>query len=120
MHTRLTRYLFLLILFCSACGNKDKAAAPNLKFESSKWVAKDGLNYIYRKQMINDLLQNYTWAGLRKDSVIKLLGEPDGMEEDIFMLYDYERKYFGNFTLSTRSLVIQLNRDSTVKLARVN
>ena len=70
--------------------------------------------------MINDLLNNYKWAGIKKDSVVTLLGEPDGMEEDIFMLYHYEQKFLGSFVLSTQSLVIQLATDSTVKLARTN
>ncbi len=70
--------------------------------------------------MINDLLNNYNWPGVKKDSVLHLLGEPDVIEEDIFMLYHYEQKHFGSFVLSTQSLVIELATDSTVKLARTN
>lgn len=71
--------------------------------------------------MLDDLLNNYTWAGIKKDSVIKLLGEPDEIEDDIFMLYHYEQKHlFGSFPLSTESFVIELDADSTVKLARRN
>ena len=63
---------------------------------------KTGSQYIYRKQMIPDLLKNYTWPGLKKDSVLRLLGEPNSIEEDIFMLYHYEQKFLvGNFPLST-------------------
>lgn len=117
---QITKWLPIVILFCSACNNKDEASKPDIKFERTKWDAKDDLNYSYRKQMVNDLLNNYHWPGLKKDSVIKLLGESDGIEEDIFMLYHYEQKYFGSFPLSTKSLVFQLASDSTVKLARAN
>lgn len=117
---QITKLLLLCLLFCSACNNKDKTSAPDIKFERTKWDTKDGLNYSYRKQMINDLLDNYKWAGIKKDSVLNLLGEPDSIEEDIFMLYHYDQKHLGSFVLSTQSLVIQLDPDSTVKLARRN
>jgi hypothetical protein len=116
-----TKLLFLLLLSCSACSNKHEASKPDIKFERTKWDTKDNLDYTYRKQMVNDLLINYKWPGVKKDSVIKLLGEPDVIEEDIFMLYHYEQKHlFGSFPLSTQALVIQLDTDSTVKLARTN
>jgi hypothetical protein len=108
---------------CAGCScNENDATKSDMKFDKSKWELKSGdLNYTYRKLMINDLLNSYKWAGTKKDSVIKLLGEPDVIEEDIFMLYHYEQKFlFGNFPLSTQSLVIHLVNDSTVKLARTN
>jgi len=90
------KLLFALLLFCSACSNKKETAIPDIKFERTKWDAKDDLNYTYRKQMVNDLLKTYNWPGLKKDSVLHLLGEPDVIEDDIFMLYHYEQKYFGS------------------------
>ena len=117
---QIIKFLPVLLLFCSACSNKDEAPKPDIKFERAKWDIKDGASYTYRKQMVNDLLKNYTWPAIKKDSVIKLLGEPDGIEEDIFMLYNYNQKHLGSFALSTKSLVIQLNPDNSVKLARTN
>ena len=115
-----TKFLLMLLLFCSACSNKDEASKPDIKFERTKWDIKDDANYTYRKQMVNDLLNNYNWPGVKKDSVLKMLGKPDEIEEDIFMLYDYEQKHLGSFPLSTKSLVFELSADSTVKLARKN
>jgi hypothetical protein len=115
-----TKWFLLLFLFFSACSSKDEGPKPEIRFERTKWDAKDDLNYSYRKQMVNDLLNNYKWSGLQKDSVIKMLGEPDVIEEDIFMLYHYEQKHLGAFPLSTQSLVIQMDADSTVVLARTN
>lgn len=117
----MNKILFLIILSFSACKQKDSAVALNLPFERTKWDMKTGRQYTFRKQMIPDLINNFTWQGLKKDSVLHLLGEPDGMEDETFMLYHYDQKFLvGNFPLSTQSLVIELNRDSTVKLARPN
>jgi len=112
--------LLLLLLICSACHNNEEATKSDISFERTKWDAKDGVNYTYRKQMVNDLLNNYKWPGVKKDSVLKLLGEPDVVEEGIFLLYHYEQKRLGGFPLSTQSLVIELATDSMVKLARTN
>ena len=75
-------------------------------------------SYTYRKQMVNDLLTNYKWAGITKDSVIKLLGEPDEIEDNTFMIYDFHQSPFGFEPFSSKSLIIELTPDSTVKLAR--
>lgn len=113
--------LFLLILlFCSACSNNNNAPNTDIKFERTKWNIKDDDSYIYRKQMVNDLINNYKWAGIKKDSVIKLLGEPNEIEDNIFMLYNVNQNGFGFFPLSTKELVIELTADSTVKQARKN
>jgi hypothetical protein len=113
--------LFLpLLLFCSACSNKNDTSKPDIKFERTKWDTKDNVGYPYRKQMANDLLNNYKWAGIKKDSVIKLLGEPDEIEDNTFMIYDYHQNSLGLFEFSGKSLVFELTADSTVKLARKN
>jgi hypothetical protein len=113
--------LFLVALvFCSACANKEKSKDPDISFDRTKWDITDGSNYVYRKQMINDLLNNHQWAGLTKDSVISLLGQPNEIEENIFMLYHYEQTRLGGFPLAMQELVIELNSDSTVVLARTN
>ena len=114
------KLFLLLLLICSACSNKNDAPKPDIKFERTKWDIKIDDGYTYRKQMINDLLNNYKWPGVKKDSVIKMLGEPDEMEDNIFMLYNYNQNHLGFFPLSTKQLVIELTADSTVKLAREN
>jgi hypothetical protein len=114
------KLFLLLLLFCSACSHHNEAAIPDIKFERAKWDIKENDSYIYRKQMVNDLLHNYKWPGVKKDSVIKLLGEPDEIEDNVFMLYIYNQKHLGFFSLSTQELVIELTADSTVKLARMN
>ena len=114
------KLFMLLLLFCSACSNKKDTSKPDIKFERAKWDIKEDGRYTYRKQMVNDLLNNYKWPGVKKDSVIKLLGEPDEIEDNIFMLYNYNQNGFGFFPFSSKELVIELTADSTVKLARTN
>ncbi len=115
-----TKLLLLLLLFCSACDSNDEIAKTDIKFDRAKWDTKDGATYTYRKQMINDLIKNYNCRGLKKDSVIKLLGEPNEIEENTFMIYDYHQNPLGLFEFSGKSLVFELSPDSTVKLARKN
>ena len=115
---RITKLLFLLVLFCSACSNKNEASKEDIKFERTKWDMKDDGTYTYRKQMVHDLLNNYKWAGIKKDSVIKLLGQPDEIEDNIFMIYNYSQNAFGFSPFSPKQLIIELTPDSTVKLAR--
>jgi hypothetical protein len=117
---RITKLLFLLVLFSSACNNKNDTSKHGIKFERAKWDIKEDGIYAYRKQMVHDLLNNYKWAGIKKDPVIKLLGEPDEIEDNIFMLYNYNQNGFGFFPFSSKELVIELTADSTVKLARTN
>ena len=111
------KLLFFLLLFGSACSNKDEVKA-DIKFERAKWDIKDDDIYTYRKQMVNDLLTNYKWAGIKKDSVIKLLGEPDEIEEDTFLIYNFNQSPFGFAPFSSKQFIIELAADSTVKLAR--
>ena len=111
------KLLLFLVLICSACSNKDEAKA-DIKFERAKWDIKDDDIYLYRKQMVNDLLTNYKWAGIKKDSVIKLLGQPDEIEEDTFLIYNFNQSPFGFAPFSSKQFIIELAADSTVKLAR--
>ena len=119
--TQVTKLLLVLLLFCSACGNKDDhAGKDHIKFDKTKWNEKNDGNYTYRKQMVNDLLNNYQWVGVKQDSVIHMLGQPDYIEEG-YLIYNYEKKLFlGGLGTTIEAVVFELARDSTVKVARLN
>lgn len=108
------------IVFFAACKSEDdKPALPDIAFDKSKWqVKQDDGNYAYRKQMVNDLLKNYQWNGIKRDSVERMLGKPDVYEpaEDLLMYY-YDNGS-GSMFSGTQSLVFELAPDSTVKKAR--
>lgn len=117
---RITSLLLVITLAAAACGGKDKQSGkPDMKFDRTKWSEKspDG-GYTYRKQMVNDVLTSYNWVGVSTDSVRKVLGPPDQVEENIFWLYHYEQKKLGSFTLSTHSMILVAGPDSTIKEAR--
>ena len=111
------KWILLLFVFCSGCRNNDKAI-PDIKFERAKWDIKNDDIYTYRMQMVKDLLTNYKWSGIKKDSVIKLLGEPDEIEDDTFLIYNFHQSPFGFAPFSSKQFIIELAADSTVKLAR--
>ena len=65
-------------------------------------------------------MNNFQWAGLTKDSLIRLLGEPDDREEGNFM-YTYEKKPFlGGLGTSIEAIVFEFSPDGRVKLVRKN
>jgi hypothetical protein len=93
---QITKILLALLLFCSACSSKDKdldkSPKPDIKFDKAKWNANDGGTYTYRRQMVNDLVNNYKWGAVTKDSLLHMLGEPDDIEGDLFYIYYYEKE----------------------------
>lgn len=109
-----------IFLIVSACKTKeDQRTLPDIAFDKAKWqVKQDDGNYLYRKQMVKDLLSNYHWNGVKRDSVERMLGKPDVYEpaEEIIMYY-YDNGS-GSIFSGTESLVFELNADSTVKKAR--
>ena len=83
-------------------------------------MQKENGNYLYRQQMVSDVLNNYEWAGKKQDSIIQMLGEPDSFEEGNLM-YDYAKKPFlGGLSTKIEAIVFELAPDSTIKLARLN
>jgi hypothetical protein len=83
----------LLFSYCVACKRKEEAVAgPDVPFDKIKWASADGGDYRYRRQMVNDLVKNYHWTNVSKDSLLRMLGAPDDIEGDVFYLYYYEKK----------------------------
>jgi hypothetical protein len=115
----LSKFVLLMILLCAGCHNKP-AAVENIKFDRAKWYEKEHNKYVHRKYMINDLLKNYRWSGVPKDSVTNMLGQPDNTEEG-HLVYTYEsRPILGGLGTKIEAIVFELNADSTVKVAREN
>lgn len=119
---RFTAILAVSLLLLAACSSKDKEAAtrlPDIPFGKSKWSekTKEG-SYSFRKQMVNDVIRNYAWTGVKKDSVVSMLGKPDEVDHGN-LLYHYERKpMLGGIGTAIESIVFEISPDSTVKKAR--
>jgi hypothetical protein len=116
----IAKIYILSLLFCSACGNKEQAELVRIKFDREKWSRNYKGHYTCRKQMVNDILTNYNWKGVHKDSVISMLGQADAFEEG-GLLYVYDKRPFlGGLGTSIEAIVFELSPDSIVKVARLN
>src|ERR1700754_1688985 len=72
----------LLIVFLSAC-------KQHTKFEREGWDYGDGLEFPFRNNMVDDLLQNHKLKGLKYQEVIHLLHRPQ-LSSATEMVYDIE------------------------------
>lgn len=119
MHLNINSVILFALLGCTACGgNKDEARQPDIPFDKQKWAAKTAEGkFPYRKQMINDVMNNYKWTGITKDSLIRMLGQPDEREgSDLMYTYD-KQPMLGGIGTAIESIVFEMAGD-TVKLAR--
>ena len=73
----------------------------------------------YRNEMLYDLINNVTLKGLKKDKLIDLLGPPTRIDAD-YLFYTIAQPHFGILTLSNKSLVIKLTKDSTVEWRKIH
>jgi hypothetical protein len=115
---RLIKTLSLFLLFLSACKSKEEQPPkPDIAFDKTKWnvKAKDG-DYAYRKQMVKNILSGYKWEGVKKDSLVQMLGQPDVIEEGAFVYY-YELKP-GLIGTAIEAITFEISADSTICKAR--
>ena len=121
MMDTLTKLVLMLLLFCSSCnGRGEKISGLDMQFDRLKWDAKKDHQYTFRKHMIHDLLKNYQWGGIKKDSVIIMLGQPDDIDGGNLM-YSYDRRpVLGGLGTTIEAIVFELAPDSTVRIARLS
>ena len=115
-----TRAIYMLVfaLFCFACKHKEHLKQE--KFDKVKWAILEGGEYPYRNAMLQDLIDHYALHGLKKDSVINLLGPPTHMENShLYYLVD-QQLIAKSFPLHTKTLVIKLTKDSTVEWRKIH
>jgi len=119
------KFIILLIsmlsFFCS-CDHSGKQESNNLnqeKFDKIKWQVKEDKDYPYRSKMLEDLISNHPLKGLKKDELIDILGLPDRTDSS-YLFYRIAQKRIGVFPLSTKTLVIKLNKDGTVAWRKIH
>jgi len=118
------KFIIFLISFSSiicSCNNNGKQADKNnpVKFDKTKWLTKEDDAYPYRNEMLDDLINNITLKGLKKDELIDLLGPPTRTDAD-YLFYTIAQPHIGILTLSNKSLVIKLTSDSTVEWRKIH
>src|SRR5689334_14940874 len=74
--------MLLILLIGSGCDNATSRAVQPIKFDASRWNIKNDGQYTYRKQMIQDLLHRSNFIGMKRESVIQMLGHPDLVQDD--------------------------------------
>jgi len=70
LRTSIKIFLLIVITLISSCGEKE------MKFDKSKWNERFDGFYEYRKNMVQDLMENHLEKGMEFKKVVELLGEP--------------------------------------------
>jgi len=120
-------YLLFILVLCFACNptsgdgseNVDAKSKTEIEFDKTKWSVKEGSDYPYRDQMLNDIVYNDTVRTLSKDEIIKLLGEPDRTNEG-HLYYMITQKRLFSHPLHTKTMVIKLTNDSTIAWIKIH
>lgn len=101
----------LLTVLVSAC-------TKQLKFDRSKWNIGDGINFDYRNQMLDDLLQTHRFEGMKIKQVTDTLGRPEAFVKNS-MYYDVYVKWDGAPPSYMKRLFFHFNADSVVTRVQV-
>ncbi|RYY36129.1 MAG: hypothetical protein EOP46_07550 [Sphingobacteriaceae bacterium] len=98
-------------LLISACSKKQK-------FDRTLWKDGDGIEFKYRNNMLDDLLQNHKIKGQTWKQVIDTLGRPQGIK-GLTTYYDIDIKYDGYPPSYIKRLFIDFNKDSVAVNTRI-
>jgi len=83
---RMKKYIFLLFLsfLFTTCKNQE--------FQSEKWLPLDAIYDGERIKMVNDLLENHLYFGMKYSAIKKLLGESTN-KDSLTLKYVLEEKF---------------------------
>ena len=107
--------LLFISIFIFSCQTQQK-------FDKLKWAeVADLMTFPNRKYMIDDLTKNYELRGKKYDEIIELLNTPQGKgDNDLEIFYDVDVDYGSDIDpVSSKTLSIQFDKDSTVKMFEV-
>ena len=118
-----------MLLICSACKGekaeekpqKSYDAATEMAFDKEKWNIKEGEDYLYRDNMLKDVVYNDTIRSLNKIEILDLLGEPSYYREnEQFLYYRITEKNLGSMTLKTKTMVIKFVDENTIDWIKIH
>ncbi len=81
-------------------------------FDKTKWGQKEGDKYIFRNQMLKDVVYNDTIRTLHKKELIDLLGEPDRINNN-HLYYEISRTGIGSWSINEKTMVVKIKADNT-------
>jgi len=105
-------------ILCLAC-NTIHEPASQIPFDKTKWNTKEGKDYPYRNQMVDEVLYSDSLRTLRKNEIINHLGEPSYIRED-FYYYRVRETRLGAWILHTKTIVIKIPEGETVKWIKLH
>lgn len=119
--------LFILLLFACliSCKNdKDENISETkpeteIAFDSAKWKTRQGDEFPYRTQMLDDLVQSKKLKGLKKNEVLNLLGEPTRTDKN-YMFYEVSRDKIEFLTLRAKTLVLRFSPEDMVEAVLIH
>jgi len=119
--TIIKTFPFILFLCCLSCEPKrdeqpaieDPPIETNSKFDKNRWLVKKGEDYLYRNEMVDDLMRQPELKKYSKDEMTDLLGQPDRVDS-LYLFYRIAQERLGPWPLHTKTLVIKLSGDSTL------
>lgn len=119
-------FLALLFVCLTACNDERPEYKVGMKikpdskmsFDKSKWMDKDGHDYMYRDHMLNDILYNDSIRSISKDQILDLLGVPDRNKEN-HLYYRIAEKRLGFWTLHAKYLVVKISEKDTIEWIKV-
>lgn len=117
-------WITIFLIACNSENNKksecDTQKTNNkIVFDKAKWIVKKDSDYLYRDQMVNNIVYNDTVRSLNKDEILKLLGKPDRVNENYFYyLIDENRLWF--WTLHTKTMVLKFTNDGAVEWIKIH
>lgn len=120
------RFLIVFLSLCFlSCKKEDrtetdkKETIPVAVFDKIKWKTKENRDYPYRDKMLDYLMTSDTLKKLKKEEVLNLLGQPDRIDSAyLFYRINQQRLYF--FPLHTKTLVIKLKENDSVKSVMIH
>ena len=119
--------IILITVFAISCKKKDqKQKTPVvvtvdsvMDFDKRKWRAAHGTDYPYRDAMLKNLMDSGILKNQPKDSIIRLLGNPDRSDKG-HLFYKIEQQQMGILTLRVKTMVIKLSNDSIVEWVKIH
>ena len=119
-------FFMLSSLFVACKADPEKPESENVQeqanaetFSPTKWRVKEGRDYPFREQMLEELVQDTSIRALRGDKLFDLLGEPDRRNEN-YLYYQLDQTRLGPWPLHTKTLVIKLKADATIEWMKVH
>jgi hypothetical protein len=95
------------------------SCSRDIPFDQEKWNEKVDFFYTYRKQMVNDLVNNHLKLGMKLNEIECLLGKPDGIDsistEKNGIIYGIIEDYGWDIDpIETQDLILTFNTDSSL------